>query len=707
MKHMIDASSCTVSRRDLLRLTSLAGIGALAPGFLMGCGSASSFSYEATIADARTAIRKAMADTNTPSLSVALIDKDRVIWAEAFGVIDKTSGRTPTTDTLYCIGSCSKMIATIAAMILVERAQVDLDAPLVRYLPEFTMASPEFTRVTVRMLLSHSSGFPGSDYRGIFSLTPNPNYAVQVMQTLATVRLKHAPGEMSVYCNDGFTMIELLVRSLTGSTYPQFVTQEIFAPLGMVRSRFALEPFADASFAPGFSGENKLPLEFVLAYASGGLYTTPSEMGRLARMLLNGGQLDGTRILQPASVTAMARDQTLTQPLRPVIMQDGYGLGWDGIRQEGLAAVGVTVWHKNGGTSIYGSDFFVAPDEGLALMITGTTTSYGSGALAERILLNALLERRRIAAMPSQLPSIPGPEAVATDALLADVAGLYAYYNGLVRVQVQADRTLSVSKYSESGWAPSSAGLKLRSDGSFSSDASPNVSYQGVIAQGERYLVMRIPYGMGHYLWELPYAQKITPKAALSATWLARLDRQWLAVNEPADSLGLAGGSPVFTLAAAPDLPGYVLASAGPIDKHNQIADASSSDSTAQMCLKIPFAQGRDLDDVRIESRFGEEWVQVGSSVFRPARSVPALGVGASVVPIGADGFAEWRTVTAGAAPVNVSLSGVHAWRCYGPDFKLLASGAATGQLTLPAGAGLGYLMLFGTANASVGVTVS
>lgn len=697
-----DTPTPGLSRRELLQLAGCSGIGLLAPGLLASCGTGG-FSYDATIASARAAIRKALADTDTPAISVALLDRDRVIWAEAFGVIDKTTQTAPSPETLFCIGSCSKMIATIAAMILVERGQLHLDRPLAAYLSDFRMASPEYTQVTVRMLLSHSSGFPGSDYRGIFSSEPRAGYAAQVMQTLATARLKHAPGEMSVYCNDGFTMVEPLVQALSGKSYAQFVADEILTPLGMPRSRFPLAPLASGSFAPGFSGDTMLAQEYTLAYASGGLFSTPTEMGRLARMLLSGGQLDGKRILQAESITEMARDQTLTQALRPVVLPDGYGLGWDGVRAGGLAAVGVTAWHKNGGTSVYGSDFFVLPEEGLALMITGTSTGYGSGTLAELILLHALLERGRIAALPSALPATPGPQASASDAQLGALAGVYAHYQGLLRLQIEPDRTVSLAKYSAGAWAPASAILKLRSDATFASDNSA-VAYWASPSQGEDYLVTRLPYGLGHYTFALTLAQKLAPKAPLSAAWQARLGRNWLAVNEPPDSLGISAASPIFTLAAAPDLSGYVLAKAGPIDKQDQIADASGSDALARMCLKIPMVKGRDLDDVLIETRDGEEWVRVGSSVFRPAHSVPALGLGSHAVAIGPEGFAEWRQLPATG---SLTLSGSTAWRLYDQDFSSVAFGVGSVTSALPGRGAAAYLLLYGAANASVGLTLS
>jgi len=175
----------------------------------------------------------------------------------------------------------------------------------------------------------------------------------------------------------------------------------------MSHSRFALTAFPAGAYAPAFREDGApWPQECANNYAGGGLYTTPSDMTRLARMLINGGQFEGVRILSPAAVAEMGRDQTSTLTFNPMPTAARWGLGWDGVAQPGLAAVGVTAWHKNGGTLFYGSDFFVAPEERLAVLITGTTTAYGSGPLAERILLNALAERGRIARVPAPLPEV-------------------------------------------------------------------------------------------------------------------------------------------------------------------------------------------------------------------------------------------------------------------------------------------------------------
>ncbi len=198
--------------------------------------------YAATIAACRAEILKELAgsESNTTTVSVALVDEERLLWAEAFGSIDRTGGVAPTTETLFCIASCSKVIAAIAAMILVDRGVIELDAPLVRYMTDFRMANDQPWRdITIRMLLNHTSGLPGIHFPNLITIVPFPGYAAQVRDMLAAERLKHAPGEMSVYGNDGFLLIELLVPAVTGQPYTKFVEQDILEPLGMDRSRFA------------------------------------------------------------------------------------------------------------------------------------------------------------------------------------------------------------------------------------------------------------------------------------------------------------------------------------------------------------------------------------------------------------------------------------------------------------------------------------
>ena len=677
------------------------GVVALACG-LAACGGSGSSgssstppSFAATIADGRAAIQQYLSDTGTPSGTVALVYRDRIVWAQAFGTVDQQ----PTPDTMYCIGSESKVIAVAAVMMLVDQGKIDLDTPLVHYLPDFSMLSPEYTQITVRMLLNHSAGFGGTDFRNLFALTSIPGYSAGLQQAFTEQRLKHDPGYMEVYCNDCFTMVEPLIASVTGTPFTQFVTAQILTPLGMTHSQYALAPFQPGSFAPGYINAVPEGQEFGQGYAAGGLYTTPSDMARFAMMLMNGGEYHGTRILSSAAVAEMGSDQTKMLTFNPVPYPRG--LGWDTVADAGFADVGIRAWHKKGGTDVYESDFLVAPDQRLAVMVSFAKRTLLAGQIGERILLHALAERHFIPAVPSPLPSNPKPEQTPSDADLAAIAGNYANKNGPIRVHALPDRTLTID-------APdgTSTGLKLRTDGTFSSDAHPNVSYRAIIGDGRRYLLQSKPTWdewSGYYIEEQPYAQLLGPMAPLSAAWQKRVGQFWLAVNVSPDEFLLGNGfiQPRFNLSVVDWLPGYVFASSPWIGM--QVVDPSVSDTTAQMFLKIPVDLGRDLNDVDIVPQGGEEWVRYGSTLYRPQATVPVLPLGASTVTIGSEGYSEWRQMSVAG---SITFTGASAWKIYGPDFALppiQGTGDGTATVATPGS----YVMICGASGSAIAVNVA
>ena len=362
-------------------------------------------SYAATIADARAAVAVLMKDPAVSSISVALVDGDRIAWQQGFGYADRVAGTLPVPTTMYGIGSVSKVFAAMAVMTLVDAGRVSLDAPVIRYIPDFTMASPDYRRITVRMLLDHSAGLPGTDYRNWSMDAPFPGYADQLLATLRTERLKTTPGSMSVYCNDCFTLAQILVDRVSGMSYPDYVTSAILAPLGMAHSRYSTAEFVPGTAARVYdpATATMVPQEYLGLYGSGGLFSTPSDMARVASMLMDGGTYAGRRVLSAEAVAEMGRDQTKGS-LDPTGLQGFiYGLGWDTVREPGLAKVGVTAWYKSGGTNDYVAGFLVVPGERLAVVIESTEPmdhAIDAETLAQRIALHALAERGSIAAMP-------------------------------------------------------------------------------------------------------------------------------------------------------------------------------------------------------------------------------------------------------------------------------------------------------------------
>lgn len=393
-----------------------------------------------TLEQGRKAVREVLSTSQNASLSLAFLDQDRIAWAETFGVAHAETHSAPRFDTMYGIGSVSKMFATTAAMILVDRGKIALDTPVVMYVPEFRMLSPQYRDITVRMLLNHSSGFPGTDDRNISTSSPYTTYAQDFLKDLSQEWLNYTPGYLSVYTNDGFTMIENLVRNVSGQSYVQFVQDEILIPLKMNHSHYPTEFFDSHSFAHGSSGGTQ---EFINAYGSGGLYSTPLDMLCFAQLFIDHGiaqgiaQLDAgaghpKRILSVKTIREMAVDQTIGQ-FNPVPSQNmRYGLGWDSVSEPGLAQAGVVGWIKGGDTGIYGSALLIAPQEKLAVFIAGTSGVHSTEAtgIAEKIILQELAIRKRIKQMPPWVALAVPSEKIASPDQIEAMTGMWARSGG-------------------------------------------------------------------------------------------------------------------------------------------------------------------------------------------------------------------------------------------------------------------------------------
>jgi CubicO group peptidase (beta-lactamase class C family) len=686
------------------------------------CGPNSSQpTYDAAIQEGQTAAQD-LINQGASAVAIALVDDKRIIWSQRFGLADRDTGQMPIHSTMFGTGSVSKMFATIAVMKLVDRGVVDLDTPLVTYLPAFRMAAAGYENITVRMLLNHSSGFPGTDYRNADIRSPVPRYLDQVLQTLSMSRLKAPPGYMSVYCNDGFTITAALVEAISGKSYVQFVQDEILTPLGMANTRYPLSEFPAGSYAKAYVKGAAKPQEFVNTLASGGVYSTADDMARIAMMFLSGGRVGTTRILSGASVAEMAKDQT-TGSFNPVHNDSwAFGLGWDSVSQPGLAAVGFDGWAKGGDSLDYHAALVVSPQAQLGIVVL--TSGPGSPppiVVAERVLLRALDENGRIAAFPSPLLPVVPRVAPVPDGLLAAIAGEYALGGLIMQLQPQPDGSLLVSSRSDAGWTPMPPGspLKYRSDGWFASDQDPLKAFKVVDADllgvPTQYILNRAPAGYGHYLNFGVVAQRVHRRPGnLSAAWRARLSSTWLVVNENPDELAWNGMDPRLRLATVPNLDGLIAVrppapAAPPAEGHTEahIVDASASDTVATMMLIIPQSNGRDLDDLDIVQRDGAEWTRFGSYIHQPLASVPVLPRGATeVATIGPESYAEWRAVASDVTPIQVTITTTGAWHLYDPAFTTAANGKGSAVTSLPAGKGLGYLTLFGDPGQTITVAV-
>jgi hypothetical protein len=433
-------------------------------------------------------------------------------------------------------------------------------------------------------------------------------------------------------------------------------------------------------------------------------------VARLAMMFLGRGTVGRIRILSEASVAEMAVDQTIGT-FNPVRFEEfAFGLGWDTVTEPGLLAVGFDGWAKGGDITDYGAVVIVSPKAQLGVVVIGAS-GFGSAqatVIAQRVLLRALAENRQIRAFPSPLPAAVSPVEPVSEARLAAIAGEYAAYNFISRLQPQPDGSLLSFTLSDNGWAQDPYPLKHRGAGWFTTDQSPLRAMKVVEAGGTQYIVTRSPGGYGYYLDHQLSAQRVRgPGHNLSAAWIARLSGTWLLVNEGADSLSWPTMDPRLRLSTAPELNG-LLAVRPPKEPGFYIVDPSTSDTVAKMMLLIPQLNGRDLNDFDIVVRDGVEWARFGSYMHMPLDAVPVLPGGAtSTVAIGPNGYAEWRAVATDSTPVGVNIATTGAWRIFDPAFTPVADGKGNSETFLPAASGFAHIILFGDPGQTITVTVS
>lgn len=218
-----------------LMLTILAPMSAMAAPAPM---NNSNLTYETT---KKAVIEKSKLLTETygtTSLQYALIDGGEIVVSGQTGKNDINDKVPLTSNTVYGIGSTSKMMLTAAVMKLVDEGKIDLDAPVVNYMPDFKMKDNRYKQITPRMLLNHSSGLLGTSTSNATLYGDNDTYSHDTfLEQLANQNLKADPGEYSVYSNDGFTLAEILVERVSGIGYTAFIHKYFTEPLDMKHTK--------------------------------------------------------------------------------------------------------------------------------------------------------------------------------------------------------------------------------------------------------------------------------------------------------------------------------------------------------------------------------------------------------------------------------------------------------------------------------------
>ena len=355
------------------------------------------------------------------ALSGGQIESGKVVFAEGTQMVNDAEGKVQKTasegdaDQIYCIGSVSKVYVTTAVMQLVEQGKVDLDAPVTDYIDDFKMADERYKDITVRMLMNHTSGIFGSSLKNSDLYGDNSSVSTEnTLKNLENQRLKADPGEYAAYCNDGFTLLELLVERVSGMSYTDYVEKNIAGKLGAENIYTAKNVFGNPALADIFpDSNNRYETEYCMDLGSGGIYSTALDTCEFGSTFFKGDN----RLLSEDSKNDMATLWSSTSDASGNLKYDAdymdqNGLGWDMVDIPMYEEAGVKALYKGGDNSDYHAGLLVLPDEEVSVCVTTSGGSSGYNMAMAEALANIALEEQGIEVEETFAPEVELKEAV-------------------------------------------------------------------------------------------------------------------------------------------------------------------------------------------------------------------------------------------------------------------------------------------------------
>lgn len=331
----------------------------------LASASSAGFSITALI-HAESAVASEIEHGAFPGAALAVGRRDRVVLERGLGNTGTTEldGPVDPDRTVYDLASLTKVVATTTAvMLLVEDGKMELDAPVSRYLPEFSGGAKD--RVTVRHLLTHTSGLPA--WADLWAPTPQGALARAVATPLESY-----PGDRVEYSDIGFVVLFAAAEKAAGEPVFRLLDRRVYGPLRMRSTTYqagmGCERCASTSREHGeaFQGKVHDPIARQLGGIAGnaGLFSTAHDLARFAAMLANEGELDGVRVLKPETIRMFARRQIGTR-----------ALGWESPNRSGGGAAGLRISpNAFGHTGFTGTSIWIDPDRGTWAVLLANRT---------------------------------------------------------------------------------------------------------------------------------------------------------------------------------------------------------------------------------------------------------------------------------------------------------------------------------------------
>lgn len=649
-----------------------------------------------TIAKTQQMAATLVSDYSVPSVQYAIISNGEIILSGGSGYADQASQTPVTRDTMYCIGSISKMYTVCATMMLVDQGLVDLDTPLVEYIPEFRTTDERYVKITPRMLLNYSSGLYGTQFKDGFTLgDANSRSHDELLEHLAQEGLKSEPGEISFYCNDGITLLEILVERISGQTFSDYIRVHISEPLGLKNTYTPMDDFDRQRLAQLYHplAPDTLPADTVNMIGSGGIYSTAEEVCLVGEVLMG----HRPEILSAESALAMhAEEYNKGEWNGPEEGFFAYGLGWDSVYNFPFRAYDIQAVAKGGSTLLSNSSLVTIPEHNLAMAVASSGGSaFYNNVFACSILQEVLADQGVIEAV--------APVRDITPPAGQEVPEEFMKYSGTYGRALYPAYTIEMTKDGFTFIDP--LGLSTLSifsyigDNKFANeDGSLTITFE-TGEQGSVYVLLdtiaMLP-GIGQSAIAYNAGQKIEGEPLsdeLAGIWEARAGQYFVLDDAPASQLYM-GMLFNFNLEVEPE---YSYAMGCRVIDENKAVN----------CIDSPmFHVACNFSDLEFITRDGIEYMKAKGYTLIGYHNLTDLDPDENTYVIGSDNYARWYKIPDHMAgrQITVRLPAGSSFTVYDKNHNGAFFSVASGMnsAVLPEG---GTIAFIGTAGDEFGVT--
>ncbi|MFN7115718.1 MAG: serine hydrolase [Saprospiraceae bacterium] len=283
-----------------------------------------------------TFVNKVLQDWHAPGVGIAVVEKNKVVYAGGFGFADYENKRPVTGNTLFAIGSCTKAFTSALLGKLQADGKLDFDEKVTTYVPEVAFYNDYLTdNVTVRDLTCHRTGIPRHDFSWYLNGTSRDSLVqrIRYMENFASLR------EKWYYNNFMFLLQGVISEKLYGKSWEDNISEQFFQPLGMTNSNFALWAKDYPDEAKGYYTDDKNAIKPQDYYKiagmgpAGSIFSNPVEMANWVMAWINGGKFNGKQVIPEAYVkeamsSQMVINAGLPTPESPDVYLANYGMGW-------------------------------------------------------------------------------------------------------------------------------------------------------------------------------------------------------------------------------------------------------------------------------------------------------------------------------------------------------------------------------------------